>query len=171
LDINMVLSQLGIDKMVDMDKLNDQLKNMNEDEIQDVTKNITEILGANNDDDVKEVCSTLVRNIVDNLKENGISNMIETLSSISKNVGDKIDPNKMKKTAASMNTFMQNSESHLRNLKDENGNNIGDKIFKTMGKPLELAKYMSEMNAGGIEKMKVGGKKGDNKNNSKQSNK
>lgn len=145
-DINMVLQQLGIQNVVDVDKINDQLKNITEEEIQDATKNITNIIGANDDPDVADVCNTLVRSIVENLKENGINDMMGTLQSISQSVGDKIDPSKMKKTANTMNGFMQNSQSQLRNMKDEQGNNIGEQLFKAMGGPLNMAKEFSEGN-------------------------
>ena len=143
-DINMVLQQLGIQNVVDIDKINDQLKNITEAEIQDATQNITNIIGASDDPDVADVCNTLVRSIVENLKENGISDMMGTLQSISQSVGDKIDPTKMQKTANTMNGFMQNSESQLRNMKDESGNNIGEKLFAAMGNPLNMAKEFSE---------------------------
>ena len=91
--------------------MKDLEEDVKEEEIQDATKNITNIIGANDDPDVADVCNTLVRSIVDNLKENGISDMMGTLQSISQSVGDKIDPNKMKKTANTMNGFMQNSQN------------------------------------------------------------
>lgn len=144
LDINMVLQQLGVSDTVDMDKLNEQLKNITEDDITDATKNITKILGADNDPEVADVCNTLVRSIVENLRDNGVNDMIGTLTSITESVGKTIDPAKMKKTAASMNSFMSNSESKLRNMTDEKGNNIGEKLYQTMGTPLKMAQAMGQ---------------------------
>jgi hypothetical protein len=70
--------------------------------------------------------------------------MIGTLTSITESVGKTIDPAKMKKTAASMNSFMSNSESKLRNMTDEKGNNIGEKLYQTMGTPLKMAQAMGQ---------------------------
>lgn len=144
MDMNMVLSQLGIDTMVDMDKINEQLKNISEKEITSATKNITQILGAEEGSDVADVCDTLVRSIVDNLKEKGISDMMGTLKSISESVDKNIDKEKMKKTAKTMQGFMMNSEQRLKEMKDEKGNPIGDKLFNAMSGPLNMAKNMSE---------------------------
>jgi hypothetical protein len=127
-----------------MDKINEQLKNISEKEITSATKNITQILGAEEGSDVADVCDTLVRSIVDNLKEKGISDMMGTLKSISESVDKNIDKEKMKKTAKTMQGFMMNSEQRLKEMKDEKGNPIGDKLFNAMSGPLNMAKNMSE---------------------------
>ena len=149
--IDMVLQSLGVDKMLNMDKLNDQLKNISENDVQEATKNITELLGAQ-DESVKGVCDKLVKSIVKNLKKNGLTNMVDTLQAVTSEIENDMDKEAMQKTADQMNLFMQNSESRLRNMKDENGNNIGEKLYEKMGDPLEMAKNMTNMNIDELQK-------------------
>ena len=149
--IDMVLQSLGVDKMLNMDKLNDQLKNISENDVKEATKNITELLGAQ-DESVKGVCDKLVKSIVKNLKKNGLTNMVDTLQAVTSEIEHDMDKDAMQKTANQMNFFMQNSESRLRNMKDENGNNIGEKLYEKMGNPLEMAKNMTNMNIDELQK-------------------
>lgn len=137
--IDAVLNTLGISSKVDMSKINEELKNITEDEIKEAVNKITGLIGANADSDVGEVCNDLVRGIVDNMKENGISDMMGIIRSAT-NVTNKINPAKMKKTAMTMNSFMQDSTSKLRTMKDEHGNMIGEKLFSAMENPLKMVK-------------------------------
>ena len=57
---------------------------------------------------------------------------------------NKMDPVKMKKTAMTMNSFMKDSTSKLRTMKDEDGNMIGEKLFSAMEDPLQMAKDIHE---------------------------
>lgn len=143
-----MLEMIGIDKMIDIDKLSDQLKNISQEDIDIATKNIADLLGASNDSDVKDVCSTLVQNIVKDLKENGLSNMFTTAESVTQKLGNQIDISKMKKTASMVGNFMKNSDDKLKNLKDDKGNPIGPNILKQLSMPLQLAKMMGAGNMG-----------------------
>jgi hypothetical protein len=48
----------------------------------------------------------------------------------------------MKKTAAQVSTFMENGEANLKNLKDEHGNPIGDKLMESLQGPLKMISQM-----------------------------
>ena len=144
---NSMLESLGVGSlgnMMDMNKLNDQLKNISQEEIDIATKNIAELLGAGNDSDVKDVCSTLVSNIVTDLKENGLQNMFATASSVSAKIKGKIDMNKMKKTTGMVVDFMKNSDEKLSKMKDEKGNPIGSNLLKQLSIPLQMAKMFGQ---------------------------
>jgi hypothetical protein len=121
-DASNIFNMLNIDKLIDVNQLKEQLNVLSEADIKKTTDSITHMLG-NADDDVKEVCTTLVQNLVEDLKQNGLQNLFETLKNVSDKVSKKIDVTKIKKTAGAMNSFMEKSEEHFKNMKDENGNN------------------------------------------------
>jgi hypothetical protein len=130
----------GVDKMIDIDQLNDQLKNCKQEDINDATDNITKLLGAEHDSDVKDVCHTLVSEIVSDLKINGLTSMFDTAKSVTDRVGKTLDQSKMKKTANQLSDFMSNGEEKLRGMTNEKGENIGQQIFDKLKLPLQFAK-------------------------------
>lgn len=133
----------GVDKLIDIGHLKDQLNNVKQEDITEATKNITKLLGAEQDQDINDVCSTLVEGIVSELKANpdaGIQNLFSITGKITENMGNKLDKQKMAKTATQLFSFLQNGESNLRNMKDDQGNPIGEKIMKSLEGPLQFAK-------------------------------
>ncbi len=144
-----LLGTLGIDKLMDGAKLAEQLKNITQAEIDEATKNITELLGATGDSDVKEVCSTLVNNIVADLKENGLESFSTVADRVAEKIGDKFDVDKMKKTALKMGNMMNDGENRFKNLKDEDGNPIGEDILKRL--PIPFSGIMESMGFGKMD--------------------
>jgi hypothetical protein len=138
-----VFKMIGIDNMININLLNEQLKNCKEEDINDATDNITKLLGAEADDDVKDVCHTLVKEIVSDLKINGLTSMLDTAKSISEKVGKNMDEEKMNKTAGKLSDLMANGEEKLKDMKDENGVNIGQQIFDKLKIPMQLARAMN----------------------------
>lgn len=135
----------GVDKLVDINQLNDQLKNVKQEDVEEAKKSITKLLGAENDKDVEEVCGTLVEGIVEDLQANsgkGIQGMYETAKTVSKRVGNQIDKTKMGKTIEKLAAFMKDGESNLKNMKDDKGNPIGEKLMNSLKGPLEMAQKM-----------------------------
>lgn len=130
--IETMLSTLGVEKLLDPSKLKEQLENIGDDQICEATDKIIEMLGAQNNDDVKEVCGTLIKDIVDNLKQNGLSNIGESLMDIANQTKQKVNIDKMKKTAMSMQNFMNSSSETMMNIKDEKGNPIGQNLMNIM---------------------------------------
>jgi hypothetical protein len=132
----------GVDKLIDVSQLKDQLNNVKQEDISEATKNITKLLGAESDQDVNDVCSTLVEGIVTELRANpdaGIKNLFEITGKITETMGNKLDKGKMAKTATQLFNFLQNGESNLRKMTDEQGNPIGEKIMKSLEVPLKFA--------------------------------
>lgn len=137
----------GVDKLVDINQLNEQLKNVKQEDIDVATKSITKLLGAENDKDVSEVCGTLVEGIVEDLQANadkGIQGMYDTARTVSERVGQHIDRTKMGKTIEKLASFMKDGESNLKNMKDDKGNPIGEDIMNRLKGPLEMAQKMSK---------------------------
>lgn len=133
-DINKLMANLNIDKLIDVDQLKSQLNSLNENDIKLTTDNITSILG-NQDNDVKEVCGELVQNLVKELKQNGLNDLFKTLTSVSEKVSSRIDHTKLKKTAEIMGSFMEKSESELKNIKGPNGIPFGESLEKLKVNP------------------------------------
>lgn len=135
----------GIDKLVDLEQLNEQLKNVKQEDVEEATSTITKMLGADNNSDVKEICSQLVGGIVEDLKMNqttGIKDMFNTAKNVTDKIGSKLDKKKMKSTAVALSSFLKNGENNLKNMKDNEGNPIGDKIMNSLKGPLEMAQAL-----------------------------
>ena len=139
-----VLSMMGVEKMFDESKLKDELQNFSEENANEATNRIAAMLGASDNPEVKEVCGTLISDIVANFKENGIQNIGQTLMKVANDAKHKIDINKMKKTAHSMQNFMANSQDMMKNLKDQNGNPVGEQLLNSMSVPLSMMKMMNQ---------------------------
>lgn len=136
--IDSILSMMGVSKMFDEDKLNEELKGIGDKQINEATDKIVSLLGAGDNSDVKDVCNNLIQDIVLNFKENGIGNIGETLKKVAENAKVRIDSNKMKKTAESMKYFMENSQEKMKNLKDEDGKPINQQLLNSLAGPMSM---------------------------------
>jgi hypothetical protein len=154
LDINNISKTVGkyvepsadggfnIENIIGLDKLNESLKNIKEEDIEEATQNITNMLGGKADKDIGDVCSTLVKGIVEELQENGLSNLMQTAKTVANKMKGKIDKTKMEKTANQLGSFVAEN-ADLSNLQGVDGNPIDmsginekDGAFKLMAKLL-----------------------------------
>lgn len=130
-----VLKMTGIDKMIDLKKLNEQLKNIEQEDIDMATDKVSELLGGKNDSDVRDVCGTLIEGIVNDIRSNPnmkIGDLLSVAKTVSERVGNTIDQKKMRKTATQMMSMIQKGEEQFKNLKDEKGNPVGQQLFNAM---------------------------------------
>lgn len=121
----------GFDKLVDVSQLKEQLGNVQQEDIGETTKTITKMLGAEEDQDINEVCSTLIEGIFSEFKANPNAN-IGNLFEMTGKMRDKIDNKKMEKTATQLIQFVKNGEDTLKNMTDDNGNPIGEELFNSL---------------------------------------
>lgn len=142
--IDTVLSMLGVDKLFDEKKLQDELKNFTDEHASEATDKIVNLLGAGGNAEVREVCNTLIKDIVYNFKENGIANVGDTLKKVADNARNSIDPNKMKQTASSMQHFIAHGQETMKDMKDANGNPIGQQLMNSMAVPLSMMNMMNK---------------------------
>jgi hypothetical protein len=142
--IESVLKLLGVDKMFDEKKINEELKGIGDKEINEATDKIASLLGASDKPEVKEVCNMLIQDIVANFKENGITNLSDTLQKVAKNAKKNIELSKMKKTAESMKDFMAHSQDKMKDLKDANGNPIGQQLLNSMSIPMSMMNMLGK---------------------------
>jgi hypothetical protein len=148
MSIDTILSMMGVDKMFDETKINEQLKGIGEDQVNEATEKIIGLLGASDNKEIKDTCNTLIQDIVNNFKENGISNIGDTLKKVAENAKKTIDITKMKKTAESMKNFMANSQEKMKDLKDAKGNPIGQQMLNSMSVPLSMMNMMNIKSTG-----------------------
>ena len=152
ISIDSFLTMLGVEKMFDEKKLNEELKSIGNEQINEATEKIVGLLGAKDNSEIKETCNTLIKEIVTEFKENGISNIGETLKKVAENAKKTIDITKMKKTGESMHQFMTNSQDKLKDMKDAKGNPIGQQMMNSMAIPLSMMKFMNPEKAEKTEK-------------------
>ncbi len=133
-----ILGSLGVDKLMDVNNLTNEIKKFDENDINDTISTLTSMLG--NDNDIKDVCSTMVKSVLDDIKTNGIENMFSIAERVSGKIGNKIDPEKMAKTASGMNNLIKNNSDKLKDMKDENGNPIGEDFLKQFEGTFNMAK-------------------------------
>jgi len=138
-----ILGSLGIDKLMDVNELSNEIKNYTDDDINDTVNTLTSMLG--NDSDIKDVCSTMVKSVLEDIKINGIENMMTIAERVSSKLGDKIDPRKMEKTAMGVNDLIENNSAELNNLKDSNGNPIGGDFLSTFQNSMNMAKMFKNL--------------------------
>jgi len=137
ISIDSMLSMLGVKNMLNEEKLKEELKNFSEDNAKEASDKILDLLGATGNSEIKDVCNILIADIVSNFKTNGLDNFGETLMKVAENAKTNIDAKKMKKTAEQMHHFMANSQDKLKNMKDADGNPIGEQLMKMSG-PLSM---------------------------------
>jgi len=124
-----LLNMMGFEKVINPVTLKETMENITEEQIVEAKDQILKMLGAEDNEDIDEVCGTLIRDIVENIKLNGMEDIGKSLMSIAANTRNKIDMNKMKTTESSMNFFMKNSLEKMKDMKDENGSPIGQNIM------------------------------------------
>ena len=134
------LGNLGLGNLMNLNSLSDEIKKFTDNDVNDTVDTLGDLLG--NDSDVKDVCSTMVKTVIDDLKTNGVENIFEIAQRVTSKLGGVISPEKMAKTAYKMGDLMENNKDKLKDLKDENGNPIGENLFKQFQSTFSMAKNM-----------------------------
>lgn len=123
--IGSMAKMLGVDKMLNMDELSKQLKNISKTEIDEATNNIKNLLGSNVDENTSEMISGILGDITEQLKSsnlgNGdpIQNIINIAEKVAQNALPKIDKNKV-----DMQKVFESTQNLANNYKDKDGNPI-----------------------------------------------
>ncbi|CAH6421750.1 Hypothetical protein KVN_LOCUS436 [uncultured virus] len=119
-----IASFMGLDKMIDIEQLSEQLRNMKKEEIDDATNNIKKLLGGNIDENTSHIITDMLTNISEELKKDDISkgNPIDSIIKIAETVADKMKP--------SIQSGMDISKlwSSTQNLANECKNEKGESI-------------------------------------------
>jgi len=120
-------SLLGMDKMLDINGIKQQLGNMTQDDINTATDNIQNIIGTDNDPNTKNLITNILTNLKDEIKNSeSTGKPMEDMMKIVNSIGSKMQPE------------IQNSNVDM------------DKLFKGASKmtgvnmnPMEVMKMMS----------------------------
>lgn len=90
-----LMNTLGLDKMLNIDELKEQLQNMSKDDIEEATKNIKGLFGDNIDDaGTTNLINSMLTSIQDELKNNDLSegNPFDNIMKVAESVATKIKP-------------------------------------------------------------------------------
>lgn len=137
-----LLGSLGVDKLMNLDKLSDEIKNFSDEDMKDTVNALGDLLGG--DSEIKDVCATMVKTVVDDIKANGVESMFDIAQRISGKIGGIIPQDKMAKTAMKMGNLMQNNSDKIKDIKDDNGNPIGEQFLKQFTAAMGMAKQFAD---------------------------
>lgn len=138
-----ILGNFGVDKLMDVKNLSDEIKKFTDDDVSETINTLTSMLG--DDNDIKDVCSTMVKSVLDDIKTNGIENMFSIAERVSGKISGIIDPEKMAKTASGMNNLIKNNENKFKDMKDENGKPVGEDFLKQFQNTMNMANLFKNM--------------------------
>jgi hypothetical protein len=139
--ISSMAKLMGIDKMINMEELSQQLKNIDKTEIDAATQNIKQLLGGNIDEGTSDMINLMLNDITDELKKDNVANgdpmdnIIKIADTVAHRMMPKIDPNKV-----DMKKMFESTKNLASNCKDGKGNNI----FNGPNNPLEMLSGMME---------------------------
>jgi hypothetical protein len=121
--IDTIASMVGLDKMINLDDLTNQLKNMKKEDIENATNNIKGLLGSTIDDKTTSLITDMLSNISEELQKgdlsngNPIKNILNVAESVACKMKPKINPNDLSQLLNSTQTF-------ANQCKDKKGNPI-----------------------------------------------
>lgn len=121
--VGAIAKLVGLDKVFNMEELQEQLKNMDEEDIKQATESIKGMLGSNVDEKTSNIMSEMLKNIAEELQKGDLKdgNPFDSLSRIADTVSQKIRP-KFEEEGVDMNTLWQSTRNMSGQLKDKQGN-------------------------------------------------
>lgn len=152
--IGSVVSLLGIDKMFNLDQLTDQLKNIDQKEIDEASENIKKLLGGNLDEGTSEMINMMLHDITSELRKdnlsngnNPVNNILKVAEKVAGNMVHKIDPKKI-----DMTKVWESTQNLAKNYTDQKG----EKIFNGDSNPLSMLTGLMEKQMNNVKN--TGGK-------------
>jgi hypothetical protein len=138
MDPTTMLKTCGIDKMFDMKQLSSQIKDIKASDIEQATSNISKLLGTEKDTETNNLFGSLVGKVVNKLQQGGENiDIMDIVTSVAQETEKTVDHKKLKNAGSYFNNFMKNTTTQLKEMKDENGNPVGEKLLETMNGPLQ----------------------------------
>jgi hypothetical protein len=141
-----IASMIGIDKVLNLKQLTEQLKNMSKDDIDEATNSIKTLLGSNIDEKTSDLLSDMLCNISDELKNDTMSsgNPLDNIVKIAESVAGKMRP-KIDKNNIDVGALWNSTQNLAEKCKDENGNNL----FANGMNPFDMMNKMINSKMGG----------------------
>jgi hypothetical protein len=158
--VSSMAKMLGIDKMINMDDLSNQLKNISKKDIDDATANIKTLLGNDIDQGTTNMIADMLNDITDELKNENVAkgDALDNIVKIAESVAQKMMP-KIDKNQIDMKKVWNSTKNLADNYKDKDGK----PMFAGNSNPLAmLTGFMdSQMKMGKSKQDKVSKAKND----------
>lgn len=143
--IESMISLLGLDKMIDMSALSEQLKNIKKEDIEGITDNLKNYLGEKGGDKASQLVSDIITNISEelsnNINNNNDTKPISNIFNIAKNVAGKMK-SKVNQQDVNMQDIINTSQNLVEQCKDDSG----APIFKNNVNPFSMLSQLSNKN-------------------------
>ena len=123
--IGSIVSSMGIDKMLNLKQLTEQLKNMTKEDIDEATESIRNLLGKDANDKTTILINDMLHNINDELKNDsiGTENPLDNIVKIAESVASKMKP-KMENDGVDISQLWNSTQNLAERCKDANGNTM-----------------------------------------------
>lgn len=153
--LSSMAKMLGVDKMLNMDDLKKELKNISKKEIDDAGNNIKSLFGGSGDDGTTNVIGSILSDITDHLKNDELSgeDPLKSIMAIAETVAKKALP-RIKKNNVDMTKIMEstkNATSKLIGKEIDNPMNVMNEMIaesEATGKPPSPEDLMKKMMSG-----------------------
>lgn len=135
-----IANMIGLDKMVNLEEISKQLKNITKEQIDEATKNIKSLLG-DIDGQTSEMIDLMLTEMTNELKKDdvGEGNPVSNLMKIAENVAQKMVP-KMGEKKIDMNKLWDTTKNIAAKCNDKNGK----PLFDGPNNPLSLVTGLME---------------------------
>jgi len=136
-----LINVIGLDKMINMDELGRQMKNMTPEDIKKTTSSIQDLLQATPDNKAAMLISEMMSSIEEELLNDGIKDgdPMKKMHKIAQNISQKMGP-KVGKNGISFQDLLSSTEAISKNYKDQHGQSMFDEKmdpFKMMRQFME----------------------------------
>lgn len=124
-NIESLINMTGINKLVNIDELSNQLKNMKKDDIESATNNIKELLGNNIDHKTTSLINDMLTNITNEFKCNdmGQGDPLKNIINVAESVAEKMKP-VLEDNSFDISQLINSTQIFSNQCKDKNGKSI-----------------------------------------------
>lgn len=146
--IESLIGMMGVNKMINLEELSDQLKNMKKEDIENATNNIKGFLGSNVDEKTTNLITDMLSNISDELKnsEMGSGDPFKKILSVAESVAGKMRPT-IDKDNIDVSQLINSTQVFANQCKDKDGN----PMFKGNMNPFAmLGQFANNINNNGL---------------------
>ena len=126
-----------LSRLLDTDNLTEEIQKFSDEDVNQTINALTKMLG--DDNDIKYVCEKMVRNVLMDLKQNGLDGLGSMADRVTQNLEGQIDPTMMEKTGSKMLNVLHQNQDSLKDIKDDDGNPIGESLFNQLASTLQMA--------------------------------
>lgn len=126
--IDTIANIIGINKMINLEELTNQLKNMKKEDIENATNNIKGLLGSNINEKTAGIITDMLSDISEELKKSEMSkgDPLKNIFNVAETVASRMKP---KMNQENLSQLINSTQIFADQCKDKNGNSMfGDKM-------------------------------------------